>query len=97
ERDLVAGDLDVSLAEGRDAVARAVAVVAGTEPGEIDEANGDRTRPGTRERFRVEIGDELGADRREGLAETDELVELRLLLRGAVPHDRHACRGVSRP
>src|SRR4051794_23066023 len=45
ERDPVPPDPDVALAESRDAVARRVAVVAGAEPGQVDQPDGDGARP----------------------------------------------------
>src|SRR5437763_1973377 len=77
ELDPVARHGHVTLLQRSDAVALAIPVVARPEPGEVDQPQRDGARPAAGERLGVEVVAHLLADRRQRLAEADQLVELR--------------------
>src|SRR5215210_4222650 len=86
ERDAAAAHADMALAERRDPerlVALRVALVADTEPPGVDQPHRNRRRPFEAQRLPLHVLRHRRAKLRKTLGETDELVELRLLLAGA--------------
>src|SRR4029450_13782842 len=78
--------LYVALVQGRDperSVLLGVSLGADAEPAQVDQPDGDRTRPLRAVFLSVQVLGHRGAEIRELFGETDQLVVLRLLLPGA--------------
>src|SRR5204862_4821527 len=87
ERDPAAANLDVTLPHRRDSeglVGVRIAVVADPKPPEIDQAYRECARPLRRHRLVLHVLRHRFAERRQRVGEPNQLVELRLLLRGPV-------------